>query len=487
MRDPVLPYLEWELLREPITISKVDDRIELPRGKKKIIISRDEDYNLKATLYFKDSTFRRDRRQSSAVAGSFPEGFDIQGSYFDLRYYTLESCLIGGTTIHLIQEGQEILDKANLHFKGLKIGYKNENEGARLTEWYLNGPVDDVFCRGTDRKVIRNFFRERFASKENKIDSIKISRDAWSGKTDFLRIKAFDLQFLVTKVPKGIGPSWSSNIGIEYRKIWGRIPNKYEREKIEELCSFIFGRQLLSVGYTTYDQDENLVEAYAHDPWGKEARSLCSKQNDMPPIRISPAIRRGKCKTEEVINQLLPPYFELGESLCLKEALWNYWISRDMPIGTNLPVLAAAMESVINGWFKFTKSKSQGVFMKKEEFETILGEEIKAITRKLEGKPNSDKIVEKLLKAYDFGIMERYRVFFEEIKLPIDDLEWEAIKERHKFVHGRILFDKTDWKRVIRHANTFETLLHKVFLKVLGYSGTFIDRSVISWKDKQLS
>ena len=488
MENFVLPYLEWEVLREPITISKVDDRTELPKGKKKIMINRDEDYNLRATLHFKDSTSIADLRQSSAVAGSFTETFDIQGSYYDSVFYTLESCLIGDTTIHRIQEDRESLDTAILIFQGLKIRYKNEKEGTHLTEWYLNGPKDNVFCRVTDRKVLRSFLRERFASKEDKIDSIKISGDSWSGGVDFLRIKACDFQFLVTKVPNGIGPSWSSNIGIEYRKAWGRIPDIYEREKIEELCSFIFGRQLLSVGYTMYDRNEKMVEGYARDPWGKEARSFCSK-HDEPPIRIS-NFPRGKA--EDVISQLLPTYYEKREPLCLKEALWNYWISRNMPPGTNLPILAAAVESIINGWFKYKKSKSQGVYMKKEEFETLLKEEIEDIkrkleTRKLERKPNGEKVIAKILKAYEFGIMERYRIFFDEIELPIDDHEWEAIKERHKFVHGRIVFDKTDWKRVIQHANTFTTLLHKTLLKLLGYSGTFIDRSVLGWKDKQLS
>jgi len=481
MEKFVLPYLEWEVLREPITISKVDDRTELPKGQKKIMINRDEDYNIRATLYFKDPTFKRDLRQSSAVAGSFPETFDIQGSS-DFAYYTLESCLIGDTTIHLIQEGQEILDRANLHFKRLKIRYKNEKEGTRLTEWYLNGPQDNVFCRVTNRKVLRSFLRERFASKEDKIDSIKISREAWSGGVDFLRIKACDFQFLVTKVPNGIGPSWSSNIGIEYRKTWGRIPDMYEREKIEELCSFIFGRQLLSVGYTVYDQNGNMVEGYAHNPWGNEARSYCSR-HDKSPIRISNSARG---KAEDVISQLLPTYYEMREPLCLKEALWHYWTSRNMPIGTNLPILAAAVESIMNGWYKYTASKSHGVYMKKEEFESLLKEEIEAIKRKFENIPDGDKIIANILKAYNFGITERYRVFFEEINLHIDDHEWEAIKERHKFVHGRIIFDETDWKRVIQHVNTFETLLHKILLKLLGYSGTFIDRSVPGWNDKQL-
>src|SRR3972149_5661808 len=142
MENLVLPYLEWEVLREPITVPKVDDRIELPKGQKKIVINRDEDYNLKATLYFKDNDVLRALACVPDVAGSFPETFDIQGSYSDLVYYTLESCLINDITLHHVEEGQEILDTANLHFRGLRIRYQNEKEGTHLTEWYLNGPED---------------------------------------------------------------------------------------------------------------------------------------------------------------------------------------------------------------------------------------------------------------------------------------------------------------------------------------------------------
>ena len=35
------PYLEWEILREPVTISKVEDTSELPKGKNKIRTNRE--------------------------------------------------------------------------------------------------------------------------------------------------------------------------------------------------------------------------------------------------------------------------------------------------------------------------------------------------------------------------------------------------------------------------------------------------------------
>lgn len=489
MKSFFLPYLEWEVLRKRITVSKVDDREELPKGQKKIVVDRDEDYNLRATLHFKDPTFMNTYKPE--VAGSFSETFDIHGSYLDAIDYTLESCVIEDTAINHNIQDQEILGTAELHSGGFKTRHQNEKEGTHLTEWYLNGPKDLVFSRLTDRKLVSSFSRERFVA-DQKIDSIQTSLESGGRPRDFLQIKTNDFQFLVTKVPNEVGPEWSSNIGIEYRKAWGRIPERSEREKIEELCSFVFGRQLLSVGYTTYDENEKLVEEYARSPWGRKARSYCSKP-DQPPIRIDNG-SRGTAET--IISQLLSTYYEMQKPLRLKEALWNYWVSRHVPVGTNLSMLAAALESVINGWFEHNKSKSKGIDMEKGTFETLLKDEIEGMRKKLqehfkaenpEEEFKVEQIIDRVLRAYEFGIMERYRVFFKEVVLPINDFEWKAIQERHKFVHGHILFDTADWKQVIQHVNTFETLFHKVLLRLLGYSGTFIDRSVLGWNDKQLS
>jgi hypothetical protein len=478
-----LPYLEWEILREPLIITNISPQKELPELKKRLEIKRGNDYKLLAILYFKDSSFTGNLRHSSNIAGSFHKGFDINCYYF-ASVCTLESCVLGKTTLRMGQEDSEQLDTSAINFQKLRIKSNSEEEGTHLVEWYLNGPTSHVFHGATERKVTRNYIRERVFSKE-KIDSIDISKDSSSFGVDFLKIRIDDLQFLITKVPQGIGPVWSSNIGIEYRQTWGRIPDYFEREKIYEFCSFIFGRQLLPVGYTIYDKNEKVLESYAENPSGN-AKSFCLNQYDLPPVRLFPVSTVGHDNAENIIEKLFPSYLELREPLCLKEALWNYWVSRDTPVGINLPILASAVESIINGWFKYTKSKSKGVFMPKNDFELLLKDEIESVTKKLRTIANGDKIVEKMLKAYELGIMERYRVFFEEINLAVNNPDWDAIRERHKFVHGHALFDDVDWECVIQHVRTLETLLNKILLKLLGYSGTFIDRSVIGWNDQQL-
>lgn len=254
-----------------------------------------------------------------------------------------------------------------------------------------------------------------------------------------------------------------------------------EREKIEELCSFVFGRRFLSVGYTLYDRYNKVVEGYARNPWGEDARWYCSKP-DVAPVRIDDFVG---ANPEDMIAGLLHRYYELREPLRLKEALWLYWTSRHVTIGANIPILAAALESVMNGWYD-TKSKSQALYMKKEDFEGLLKEDILSIRRKIENKPNGNKILGKILDANSYGITERYRNFFPEIELSINDDERKAIEARHTNIHGHVILDKTDWKQMIQHVNTFETLLHKVLLKLLGYSGKYVDRSIVGWDDKQL-
>jgi hypothetical protein len=476
----ILPYLEWDFLNKPVSITKVDDNDNLPKGKKKILIERDEDYNLKAILQFEDPKFGH---TSSNVAGSFSKGFQISGySNSGLLSCVLESCHVGN--IHItrnLNEGVEVKGTATLIFDGVKIRH-GENNASHLIEWYVNGPKDSVFSGFTERKVERKYIRERFVSREKKVDSVNISLESFGGPTDLIWINNGNFQFLVSKVPNKIGPNWSTNIGIEYRTAWGRIPQPDERLKIEELCSFVFGRQLLSVGYTIYDQDEQLLEVSAHDPWGKAAKSFCSRP-DYPPIRIRDFPSRD---AERIITQLLPKYIELCEPLCLREALWNYWISCDVPVGTNLPILAAGIESIIDQWYEWKKTKSHGVYMETKEFADLLKEDIASIQKKLEGNPNKEKILSNIQRANAFGIMERYRLFFEEINLVISKPEWDAIEARHLFVHGHVRLNEMDWQKIIQHVRTLETLLNRIMLRLFEYSGSFIDRSVVGWKDAQL-
>ena len=482
MNDYIHPYLEWEVLQEPTTIPEVDNKKELPEGQKEIRITRNEYYNLRAVL----STECHPKTKDVGKCG-FVELFEITGSNLYDMHYTLESCNCAG------YKPRGRLYEIDLSIQGLKIRHQTETEGAWLTEWYINGPENNsVFRNSTKRKSSKTIIRERLAHNDEKIHFIEVSGEDLYSSRDYLRIETGDIQFLIAKVPEGFGPNWhsniSSNIGIEYRKDWRGIPNIEEREKISELCSFIFGRQLLMVGYTSYDKDNNIVEEYACNPWGNDPRYLCSKP-DIPPIRI-----KGHSKADDLITRLLPPYCTLRDRYRLNYTLWAYWLARDTPAGMGLPIFAAGVEAVMKKWFKSEKSKSHGVYMTNDEFGEISKNEINNIKTKLRSnyrdklnERDCDKIVDYLKRGYNRGVKAQFKVFFDEINLYLDENEWKAIDARNDVAHGRFLLasDRKKSRDMIRFGFAYETIIHKILLRMLKYSGLYIDY-LDGFKDKQL-
>jgi hypothetical protein len=481
--------MDWDFLRSSISITKIVDNIKLPKGKKKIVLERDNNYNLKGTLKFNDQKFLPDH---DVVAGSFEKGFNIEGvSDNGSISYILESCDIGKISF---KGASDFIGTADLGVSKLKIKF-SETTPSHLREWYVNGP-GYIHFGSAERKVRRYCTREHFLSNRNQ----KNSANAPLGNhfsTEFIWGRNKDFKFLITKIST-LGPKWSTDVGIEYHKNWGQIPKLDERVKIEELCSFVFGKHLLSVGHTAYDEDGNIVEVNAHSPWGHSAQSLCSKP-EYPPIRVH---IHPKGNAEKIINFLLPKYLELSEPLCLKEALWNYWISFDIPPRPNLSIIASAIETIINSWFNSAKTKSHGVYMEKSDFIRLLGQELESIKekfdtkyadekkrileKKIDEKTDGETMFNRIATAYEFGINERIRRFFEEISLNLTKAEKVAIDERHLFVHGHADYDKIDWHHVVRQANTLHTLFNKVLLRILDYKWDYIDRSVEGWPNTQL-
>jgi hypothetical protein len=536
MNDYVIPHLEWEVMREPITIPKVDDTRELPEGENEIKITRDESYNLQAALFTKS---RPNRLTKSIVPYRFAELFEIKGSDSYDRRCTLESCNCVGYNDR-VARGRSY--KVALSIQGLKIRHQTETEGAWLTEWYINGPRGNfVFHNSTTRKMTKKtILRERLAHNAEQIHSIEVSGEypySTSGTSrDYLRIETGDLQFLIAKAPEGIGPNWSSNIGIEYQKDLGRIPNENEREKIRELCSFIFGRQLLIVGHTSYDEDANVVEEYACNPWGNDPRYLCSTP-DIPPIRID-----GHSRADDLITRLLPPYCKRRDDCHLNHALWLYWLARDMPAGMGLPFLAAAVEAIMDGWFEpknknidmylfswddvpgndneklvkflvdyhntgWAKSAETGI-CKSDDGKTIciykdenlaemmINEKRGKLTLKISDCRTHELKVKNLkvkkengkLNVYKPpGVTKRFKTFFDKNDLVLNDREQDAIDARHGVAHGGFVIasDPEKMRDMILCGFAYETIIHKILLRLLDYSGWYINYSD-GCKDKLL-
>ncbi|MFC7677512.1 hypothetical protein [Paenibacillus sp. GCM10028914] len=475
-------FLEWEGLQEQYEFKKAyipEKSINI----NKITISRDEEYNIKGFIYG-DNNPDFHSNDAKGMAGQRINPLEITGSgKHGIQQFNLRHCYIGGvSTSHKLERDEQYTTQYQAELRVFEVEKKTstESEANSLTEWFLNGPNQDfLFCRSTERVYSEKYHLERSELKNKEINGESVSHDR-----DYLLVELTDFKFIIQQVPKELGPKWSNNIGIEYRKEFGRIPNESEREGISEIVSFIFGKHLLKVGYTEYDENGYLLKQISQNPWGNNVVSKCRNSGSYP-IKIDNYDSWGRAET--LLSELVPKYLEYREELNLKNALWSFWISDDVPVGTNIPIIANALEILKKGWFKSNKSKTKGVYLPKSQFDQLLNESFEEIERKLSGLEYADRMLRRMKGSFNMGVNESLDFFFDEIGLPIGDVDKKAIAARNAMIHDKHGTSEEALDLIIFYSKVYKTLFHRVFLKLLSYDGSYIDYSIIGWPEKHIN
>ena len=461
-----LPHLEWEFLRQErsITSAELSEGVYLPGTPQQLEIQRGDQYSLKAAI---SGIYDKNHPAEETSSGRFIPSFEIKGTGRD-GIYKLSGCFINS----IRREPLSSL-KFQVDLDVQKIQWIKDNPGSHplwLTEWYLNGVHNARFLRrSTTRQRTSEYHRER--DVYNKRVEIFRGDSGHCLAFDYAYIQCPDFEFIVHKVPEGLGPAWSRSIGIEYREEFSRIPDPYERKAVGEIVGFIMGKHLLNVGYSAFDESGNPLELCAVQPWGDNVVSLC-QDPAFPPIQFPHRTNL----FETTLQGLVPKYLEAREDLNLDEVLMRYWIGSTLPVGTDIPIIANGMEILANAWFKSERSRSKGTYLPEEEFSALVEEEFANIADKLGDNSYKDRLLRKMRGANNRGSGERMELFFQELGLNIDTLEKKAIKARNKMIHGKITpTGQEQLEDLIRFSFAYRTLFHRVVLKILGYSGNYLD------------
>ena len=479
-----LSRIEWEGFTDKIEIEKIKESRFIPSGGKTIEIWRGDDYKLNGRILGEceglgdlDNMIKEEN-----IAGATMPSLDIYGTdHCDFFSYKLSHCYIGGISNHVtgLDSNPKTNFVANLMLYDVEKKQLGNMKSNLLIEWYLNGPTGSfIFPRATKRQIKEDFIRERFKDEEKSYPGIYREERT----SDFAFIELEKRSFIIQKVPKYFGPKWSNCIGIEYHEEWGGIPDEKEREAISEIIGFIFGKHLLNVGYTKYADKGYPIEEVAKNPWGENVVSKCQKPA-LFPIDIDNYQTWGIL--EKILNQLIPQYLLLRDDLNLNQALWSYWVSLDLPIEVNIPILSAGVETIAKSWFKTNRSKTKGVYLSKKEYDELLASEFNLIDEKLRKNPYHQRILNKLKNAHNMGANERLDFFFLEIDLSIGEIERKAIKGRNLMAHGDIISDQ-ETEKMIRLTRAYQTLFHRIFLKILGFDSDYIDRSTAGWPNRHI-
>jgi hypothetical protein len=372
-------------------------------------------------------------------------------------------------------------------------------------DWFLNGPQDSVFPRWSDHQHDFGYLRRIDGHPEFTL----ASGSALPGRiVDCAVVQLPKFCFVLRSVPQEFGPSWSKNVAIEYSTKLSPIPDADTREAVAEIVSFVLGRRLIDVGdsaLATYDsgfcmQDwersrgKMLPVAVKTDfpfhlrswnPRGPNVRTVCSRI-DFPPIPINRQARADALNIEDVLARLVPVYLERRKALALHDALWRYWTFQELPLGINLPMLVTGIEILAAAWFSSPSSPSHGNFTPKKEFVALLEEDFRTMRAKLtraaaldlsmahlQNQAILDALMQRMEDSFQMGSTSRTRAFFRELGVTPTVGQLEAMKGRHAQIHGEAAHKKP--RELWGLSENLRTLFYKTMLRLLDYSGKYLD------------
>jgi hypothetical protein len=468
------PHLEWEFSDFPITIEQLKFEKnnwgfeESPT----IVIWRNENYQLIGKITGSVADFRKHEDndfigQGNILKGQLITGFDSSGNIVELK-----ECLFTGIHINSRQfpfaEGELSIDAIHIRFASTEI----IKPKTRL-EWFVCEKVSVRLYRTTYRnkklenKKIRVGIDDFVDSIENHIGS--------SYSKDYTVVNLPDYKFIVATVPESLLDKNVEGICFEYRENLELVTEDII-DGTKCFLSFLLGNELQNLGYSIVSGND-LLEVYLY------SIAKLNHKETMPPIKFNTKYDWGDLSF--LLNSFLPAYLNLRNSLNLDDALKKYWISKRIPLGANLPVLASALETIAGEYLKTKKNTSE--YISESDYLTLIEKEKEQLEIKLSSIEGGQIILNKILGAFRKGPNEKMNIFFSEINIEIGDLERRAINLRNKMAHGNRDYSKDkNIHNDLIHSNIYKLLFHRVILKLIGYDGYYIDYSLQGCPSKHI-
>ena len=302
---------------------------------------------------------------------------------------------------------------------------------------------------------------------------------------NFVHIKYKDTAFDIHYINNEYGPKWSNNISISYYKEYGRIPDDKERNIIREYISFLSGKRLIYTGESHYDQNGDMVGFVMESPktYDLDIKKICANA-EVAPIRNDYQEAKTYFKT---FVELLEPFENLYYKLDFQSLFSACWYAHEIAKPMDLPILAGALEHLVKKWYSEIGLNPETVLINKKDFSKRIKPIKKMMEKQFEGTEYIDRMKNSISNINKMSISEQFSNFFAEIGIAVGEKEKQALKARNFSAHGSYVSGEENYYKQFELSRIYENLIARVVLKLLGYTGKYVDRGTIGFPERNIA
>lgn len=460
--------IEWEMLKFPLDVKVTEyPKIEFKSFYKlldneiniqTITFERNEKYDIIGKFKGMISIDEKDKLEQFNHT-NFNKIFTIESEYDNITFKYERTILV-----ERIGQNYTI----TFYVTDLKREVNSPEKTSWISEWYLNGP-HIRFSRFTEYVKNEEYTKKRLIGMSPIIEqNFNFPENVMSTLRNYLYILPKNCpNFIISKIPSEFDPKWPNKISIEYYGEFG-FPDDNSKQIIVEILSLIFGRHLIKIGESGFDENGHYTfeKSVSPDiPYLIDIKHVCNDY-DYLPIDYTNS-QKDKYQIEKDIALLIDEYINSDIDY---HNVFNYLRNSILlPPESEIVLLGGALDYLITQLRK--KYNINDEYLSEREFIELIGNELTKINEKLSDYP---KLLNNLNTSYKKKGTSNFDEVFNELDLEIGEIEDNAIRYRHIPAHGQKMKQKTKDKFPILVA-VYRTLLNRCILKSLNYNNDYFD------------
>lgn len=467
---------EWESLNFPLSVSSIKcikGHYNIPFDSK-LEIWRDKDFRLKGTLkgIIKDHNELNYQENGEFKKAGFINGENILAKDENFEYL-ISDFSIESLELQPFKTTSGVCYSYSCNISIYSVETISMGKTDKYTEWYLCSLPQILFSNQTIRYENQLKYKIR-EGLDKPLENHKEIINGYSMSWDFAILRYKDFKIIIQMVSKKYLPEWSDGLSIEYRSNNSKFPDDSVKKMVEEFLSFILGNHIQKIGSSEYSNDFQVLKIKSNNTWRRNLK----KNGNINPIPLKNGSDR--LYFEKTINKLFLNFVGQYEKLNLSDCLWKLWIGSDLPIGTNLPIIASGLEVLVDSFFKNKNLTVKRTKSDKKEYQILIEKELDALEQKLKDYPFGQSVLNKLKNPYNLSVGEKMKMFFRELNISFDknSIENRALLARNLMTHQK--FDTNNLEELLRIkklSDAYISLVNRVILIIIGYNDYYVDYS----------
>lgn len=467
---------EWEGINFPISVSSIkcnEGHYVIPFDSK-IVIWRDKDYRLKGTLkgitnepndlkYRENGVYKNIGFIKGENVIAKDENFNYLISDLTINSYNLKAC----------KSPNGVRYNFSCDISLYSVETISNGKTDIYSEWYLCSLPQVLFSNQTVRYENQLKYKIR-EGLDKPLENHKEIINGYSMSRDFAILKYKDFKIIIQTVSKKYIPNWSDGLSIEYRSNNSKFPDDSIKKMVEEFLSFILGNHIQKIASSEYSNDFQVLKIKSNNAWKRNLK----KNGNINPVPLKNGSDR--FYFEKLINKLFLNFVEQYGKLNLSDCLWKLWIGSDLPVGTNIPIIASGLEVLIDSFLKNENLIIKRSKPEKRKYQNIIEKEFDSLEKKLKDFPFGQSVLNKLKNPYNLSIGEKMKMFFKELNISFDkdSIENRALLARNQMTHQKLDTENhEELLRIKKLSDAYISLVNRVILKIIGYNGYYVDYS----------